>query len=181
MSKTIIRFSLNPKDIDRAIKEVEKYKREFLKKEKQLLEALAEIGLKEASIRFTTAMYDGTNDVQVSLDTTNNGYVIKAEGEAVAFIEFGAGVYHNTSEPYPNPRPDGIVGIGEYGKGKGSRRHPITGEPMPWVYKGEPGANGRVLGNGAVMTRGNPAAMPMWYASEEIKSSVLKIVREVFG
>lgn len=165
MSKTIIRFSLNPKDIDRAIKEVEKYKREFLKKEKQLLEALAEIGLKEASIRFTTAMYDGTNDSQVSLDAIPNGYVIKAEGEAVAFIEFGAGVYHNTSEPYPNPRPDGVVGIGEYGKGKGKQ--------TAWGYKNE--------NDELVITRGNPAAMPMWYASEEIKSSVLKIAREVFG
>lgn len=165
MSKTVIRFSLNPKDIDRAIKEVEKYKREFLKKEKQLLEALAKIGLKEASIRFTTAMYDGTNDSQVSLDSIPNGYVIKAEGEAVAFIEFGAGVYHNTSEPYPNPRPDGVVGIGEYGKGKGKQ--------TAWGYKNE--------NDELVITRGNPAAMPMWYASEEIKSSVLKIAREVFG
>ena len=160
-----ITFGLGKEEIERAIKDIKQFKREFLEREKRLIEGLAEIGLKEASVRFTTAMYDGTNDVSVTLDTTNNGYVIVAEGKAVAFIEFGAGVYHNTSEPYPNPRPNGIVGIGEYGKGKGKQK--------AWGYVNE---NDEV-----VITRGNPAAMPMWYASEEIKNSVLKVVREVFG
>lgn len=165
MRKTIIECTLDKKDIDRAIKELKSYKQEFLKREKQLIEGLAAIGIREASVRFTTAMYDGTNDVSVRLDETNNGYVIVAEGKAVAFIEFGAGVYHNTGEPYPNPRPTGIVGIGEYGSGKGKRK--------AWGYKNE---NDEI-----VITRGNPAAMPMWYASEEIKNSVLKVVREVFS
>ena len=164
MSKKIIQCKLGMQDIDRAIKELKAYKQEFLKKEKQLLERLAEIGVREASVRFTTAMYDGTNDVSVSLDTTNNGYVIVAKGQAVAFIEFGAGVYHNTGEPYPNPRPEGIVGIGEYGKGKGKQK--------AWGYKNE--------NDELVITRGNPAAMPMWYASEEMKNSILKVAREVF-
>ena len=165
MRKTIIKVGLSEQDINRAIKDLNRYKQEFLKREKRLLEGLAEIGLKEASVRFTTAMYDGTNDVSVRLDTTKNGYAIVAEGKVVAFIEFGAGVYHNGNEPYPNPRPSGIVGIGEYGQGKGKRK--------AWGYEDE---NGEV-----VITRGNPAAMPMWYASEEIKNSVLKVVKEVFG
>lgn len=165
MSKKIIECTLDKQDIDRAIKELKAYKQEFLRKEKQLLEGLAEIGIKEASVRFTTAIYDGINDVSVRLNKVGKGYVIVAEGKAVAFIEFGAGVYHNTSEPYPNPRPTGIVGIGEYGKGMGKRK--------AWGYKNE---NDEV-----VITRGNPAAMPMWYASEEIKNSVLRIAKEVFG
>ena len=164
MKKTVIKCTLDSDDIARAIKDLKQYKKQFLEREKKLLQGLAEIGLKEASVRFTTAMYDGTNDVSVKLDKTNNGYVIVAEGQAVAFIEFGAGVYHNTGEPYPNPRPEGIVGIGEYGTGKGKRK--------AWGYLNE--------NNEVVITRGNPAAMPMWYASEEIKNSILKIVREVF-
>lgn len=165
MRKTIINVGLGEQGIAKAIQELKRYKQEFLKREKRLLEGLAEIGLKEASVRFTTAMYDGTNDVSVSLEETGNGYAIVAEGKAVAFIEFGAGVYHNTSEPYPNPRPNGIVGIGEYGKGKGKRK--------AWGYVND--------SNEVVITRGNPAAMPMWYASEEIKNSVLKVAKEVFG
>lgn len=165
MRKTVISCTLDANDIKRAIKELKAYKKRFLDDEKELVKRLAEIGLKEASVRFTTAMYDGINDASVRLDETENGYVIVADGQAVAFIEFGAGVYHNTGEPYPNPRPEGIVGIGEYGKGHGKRK--------AWGYYDE--------GGELVITRGNPAAMPMWYASEEMKNSILKIVREVFG
>ena len=165
MRKTVITTGLNKTAINSAIVLLNNYKREFLEKEKRLVEGLAEIGLKEASVRFTTAMYDGTNDVSVHLDTTKNGYVIVADGKAVAFIEFGAGVYHNGSEPYPNPRPKGIVGIGEYGEGHGKQK--------AWGYLDE--------NQELVITRGNPAAMPMWYASEEIKNAVSKVVREVFG
>ena len=86
MSKKVISVKLNSKSINKAIKEIEKYKRELLEKEQKLLEGLASIGVSEASIRFTTAMYDGVNDVTVTLDKSGKGYVIKAEGEAVAFI-----------------------------------------------------------------------------------------------
>ena len=173
MAKKIINVGLSTSSINKAIKDLRQYKNDFLAKEKRLLEGLANIGVKEASIRFTTAMYDGVNDVTVTLDKTNNGYAIVAEGQAVAFIEFGAGVYHNSGSPYPEPLPEGVVGIGEYGQGKGKRR--------AWFYKGEAGTNGEVQKNGVVKTRGNPAAMPMWYASEEMKNAILQIAREVFG
>jgi hypothetical protein len=165
MRKTVIKCDLSEQGVANAIKELKRFKQEFLDREKRLLEGLAEIGLKEASVRFTTAMYDGTNDVSVHLDASKNGYAIVADGQAVAFIEFGAGVYHNGSEPYPNPRPQGVVGIGEYGKGQGKQK--------AWGYYDE--------NDELVITRGNPAAMPMWYASEEIKNSVLKVVKEVYS
>lgn len=126
---------------------------------------LGEIGVREASVRFTTAIYDGVNDSSVSLETISDGYCIKAEGKAVAFIEFGAGVYHNPGEPYPKPRPTGIVGIGEYGEGRGKHQ--------AWGFKDDSG--------NLVITHGNPAAMPMWHASEEMRNNILKIAREVFG
>ena len=173
MGKKVIKIGLNTKDINRAIKEVEEYKKDLIRKEKLLLEKLAYIGVSEASIRFTTAMYDGVNDSTVDLESTDNGYAIVARGRAVAFIEFGSGVYHNTSGSYPLPRPSGIVGIGEYGQGKGKRR--------AWYYKGEPGTNGELNAKGVVKTRGNPASMPLWYASEEMRRSILQIAREVFG
>ena len=168
----IIEVGLSPTEIKAAVEKLKKYKSDFLAKEKELLEKLAEIGLKEASVRFTTAMYDGVNDVHVTLDEISKGYSIVADGKAVAFIEFGSGVYHNSGEPYPNPRPTGIVGIGEYGSGKGKRR--------AWYYRGDPGPNGQVQKNGVVKTRGNPAAMPLWYASEEIRRNVEAIAKEVF-
>lgn len=165
MSKMVINMGVSEREINSAIVVLQRYKQEFKAKEKRLIEALAEIGLKEASVRFTTAIYDGTNDVQCRMYSKGKGYVIEAKGQAVMFIEFGAGVYHNGSEPYPNPRPDGVVGIGEYGEGHGKQR--------AWGYLDE--------NQELVITRGNPAAMPMWYASEEMRRMVLKVVKEVFG
>lgn len=164
MAKTI-KLSLSADSIDKAITEIKLYRSSLDGRKDKLLRRLAEIGAREASVRFTTAMYDGVNDSSVSLETIKDGYAIVAEGHAVAFIEFGAGVYHNQGEPYPNPRPEGIVGIGEYGKGHGKRK--------AWAYEDDSGE--------LVITRGNPAAMPMWYASEEMRSNILKIAREVFG
>ena len=158
-------MSLSSESIRGAIAELKAFRASIDAKKDKLLEELAYIGVKEASIRFTTAIYDGVNDSSVTLDTIPNGYCIVAEGKAVAFIEFGAGVYHNPGEPYPNPRPDGIVGIGEYGQGRGKRQ--------AWGFKDESGE--------LVITHGNPAAMPMWYAREEMRSEILKKFKEVFG
>lgn len=164
MSK-VIKMSLSTKSIGQALNELKAYRNSIESREKQLVEELANIGVREASVRFTTAMYDGVNDSEVTLETIENGYRIVAEGKAVAFIEFGAGVYHNPTEPYPNPRPTGVVGIGEYGKGHGKRQ--------AWGFRDESGE--------LVITHGNPAAMPMWYASEEMRNSILKIAKKVFG
>lgn len=161
----VIKMDLSVSSIENAINELKSFRDSLERKKDKLLEELANIGVKEASVRFTTAMYDGVNDSSVSLETTADGYAIVAEGRAVAFIEFGAGVYHNSGEPYPNPRPDGIVGIGEYGKGYGKRQ--------AWGFKDDSGE--------LVITHGNPAAMPMWYASEEMRSKIQKIAQEVFG
>lgn len=165
MAKRVIRAGLSAAELEAAIREVTAFRNSLKVKADRLIERLAEIGVREASVRFTTAMYDGTNDTSVTLETISNGYAIVAEGQAVAFIEFGSGVYHNTGEPYPNARPEGIVGIGEYGKGYGKRQ--------AWGYRDESGE--------VVVTHGNPAAMPMWYASEEMRNNIAKIAQEVFG
>ena len=161
----VIQMSLSSSSIKDAIKELKLFRDSLDRKMDKLLEELANIGVKEASVRFTTAMYDGVNDSDVSLEPVKNGYAIVAKGKAVAFIEFGAGVYHNPGEPYPDPRPEGIVGIGEYGKGYGKRQ--------AWGFRNEAGE--------LVITHGNPAAMPLWYASEEMRSKITKIAKEVFG
>lgn len=170
-----ISFKLSASSIQKAIKELRRYELWIEQKTKQLIEALAEIGVYEASVRFAAAQYDGINDSDISAEETETGWKIIASGRAVCFIEFGAGVYHNSGEPYPLPRPEGVVKIGEYGKGSGKRQG--------WVYRGDPGASGRYISDDTnlVFTRGNPAAMPMYYASEEIKNRVAQIAREVFS
>ena len=161
----VIKMDLSVASINNAIKELKAFRNSLKKKQDKLLEELAKIGLEEATVRFTGAMYDGITDTDIDVKSIANGYAIVASGEDVFFIEFGAGVYYNPGEPYPDPRPEGIVGIGEYGKGYGKRR--------AWGFKDD---NGEL-----VITHGNPAAMPMWYASEEMRNNILKIAREVFG
>ena len=178
MSRKIV-VELSKDAIDKAIKELNDYKKWVNRKTKELLEQLSLIGIQEASIRFSGAQYDGTNDTQLkteeSFDGTNYVYTIIAAGQAVCFIEFGAGVYYN-SAGYPLQKPAGVVGIGEYGKGKGKQN--------TWAYYGEnPGSNGvlRESAKGSVViTHGNPAAMPMYYAGSEMKQKILSIAKEVF-
>lgn len=165
VAKQKISMKVSSSSVQDAIKALRSYQHSLDVKTDKLLWELANIGVKEASIRFTTAIYDGVNDSSVTLKPIQGGYCIVAEGKAVAFIEFGAGVYHNPGEPYPNPRPNGIVGIGEYGKGYGKRQ--------AWGFRDESGE--------LVVTRGNPAAMPMWYASEEMRKAIKEKFVEVFG
>lgn len=127
----------------------------------------------EASVRFSSAQYDGTNDSNVSIEQTQNGYRVVASGNAVAFIEFGTGVHYNSGSSYPLPKPSGIVGIGEYGK-----KH---GKKDKWQYIGDPGTNGVVSNDGRVVTtHGNPAQMPMYHALTAMQDEVERIVREAF-
>lgn len=163
MSKTI-RLRLNGQSIDKAIAEVKEYKAWMHRKTEELAQRLAMIGMDEASIRFGTAMYPDHNS-EVTIEPTDKGWKIIASGEDVCFIEFGAGVYYNGSEPYPEPRPPGVVGIGEYGQGKGKQD--------AWGYYDD---NGEL-----VITHGTPAAMPMYHASRVMEQELLRIAREVFA
>jgi len=179
MSTRVV-IELSESGIKDAIRKLEEYKKQLNEKTRKLLEQLSLIGINEASIRFTGAQYDGINDVRLSTQESSEGtsyvYTILAEGEAVCFIEFGAGVYYN-SAAYPLSKPQGVVGIGEYGQGKGKQQW--------WGFYGDqPGSNGWVVETKkgpVVITHGNPAAMPMYYASSEMKQRLLSIAKEVFN
>lgn len=180
MPKTI-KFNLgNVAEIKRAAAEIRAYSYWVQNKTREIAEQLSLIGIQEASIRFANAMYDGTNNVHVETKESADGehyiFTIIAEGQAVCFIEFGSGVYHNTAA-YPLVKPEGVVGIGEYGKGKGKQNY--------WGYYGDnPGSNGWLIqnskGRSVVITHGNPAAMPMYYATSEMRQRILAIAKEVF-
>lgn len=175
MPRTITVDPTSKSSISNAVKELRQYQRWVKQKSIELAEALSRVGIYEASYRFAGAQYDGTNDVHVERTQDNAGsYTITAHGQAVAFIEFGAGVYYNSGE-YPLPKPEGIVGIGEYGNKNGRKRG--------WVYKEENGlgSSGKVVKPGLVFTRGNPQAMPMYYASKEMQDKLLSVAKEVFG
>ena len=142
-------------------------------------ERLAEYGAEDARLRFAAARYAGTNDVTVATGESEGHATVDARGEAVAFIEFGTGVRYGNG--YPGERPDGIVGIGEYGDKRGA-----TGKP--WAYWGDPGNAGWVPKNsrgesiwGLAMTYGNAPNAPMYHAANRMQDEAASIVREVLA
>ena len=136
---------------------------------------LAQEGMEIASIKFSQAVYDGTNDVSVTVEPReNNIRAVVATGGATLFIEFGTGV------TYPDDHPEaGELGMkrGEYGQGHGKQHS--------WGYYGEPGTNGvlkeKKNGGFVVITHGNPANMPMYETVKELQDRLTEIAKEVFS
>ena len=161
--------------IDDAVKKLNDYAESIQKKAQTLIERLASKGYLVTETGFGTAIYDGTNDVSVELLEDEGKIVIRASGYTVMFIEFGTGVTFQTYHPKRSEL--GIGDVGTYGHGLGR----LNGG---WRYPAENGAG--TYGEpdqkhpGYIHTYGNPANMPMYNASKDIRSEVLKIAREVF-
>lgn len=136
---------------------------------------LAQEGLEIASVKFSQAVYDGTNDVSVTVEPRgNNVRAVVATGGATLFIEFGTGV------TYPDDHPEAAeLGMkrGEYGQGHGKQHS--------WGYYGDPGTNGvlkeKKNGGFVVITHGNPANMPMYETVKELQDRLTEIAKEVFS
>lgn len=108
MAKTKISFKLNPKDIDRAIKEVKAFKQEFVQKCERLVEALTDYGVEVAKLQVKQldAVYSGElmNSIEGYYSPTYNVGIIKAGAYYAAYVEFGTGVVGKGS---PHPAPQG--------------------------------------------------------------------------
>jgi len=170
-----IQISLDKKSIDKAIKQLEKYKKKLDKNSEKgcmkIAKKLAEIGQEYATNGFGGALYDGTNDTVVTYEKTDNGYKIIASGNAVCFIEFGAGVYYNGSgSNYPGIKPPEISGIGEYPSEDGTVKG--YGKRQAWGFYD----NG-----GLVITHGNPPYSVMYRTKQQLIKELPKIAKEVFS
>ena len=160
MPKKIVMDGLSQGNVASAIKEVRKYQAWVEAKEAELRSRLASLGATVASIQFSRAIYNGTNDVSVRVDDTGSVAVIYAEGESVAFIEFGAGITYGSGHPQA---AEFGVGPGTYPEGKGH-----WDNPGGWWY-----AHGQ-------HTYGNPPAMAMYNAVQAMTAEITRIAREVF-
>ena len=157
-------FEIDPfdkKSIAKAIKGLQDYKQWVLAKETELRNRLAGIGASVASIQFAGSIYNGTNDVTVRVDNTGSVAVIYAEGSAVAFIEFGSGIKHGYGHPEAGKYG---VGPGTYPDGKGH-----WDDEHGWWY----GHNQH--------TYGNPPAMAMYQAREQMVEQITQVAKAVFA
>lgn len=160
MPKKIVIDGLSQENVANAIGEVRKYQAWILEKEAELRSRLASLGATVASIQFSRAIYNGTNDVSVRVDDTGSVAVIYAEGESVAFIEFGAGITYGYGHPLAGELG---VGPGTYPEGKGH-----WDNPGGWWY-----AHGQ-------HSYGNPPAMAMVAARDAMVADITTIAKEVF-
>lgn len=144
--------------VSRAQRRIDEYYADLIEKANTVCERLATIGAVRASLDFSRAIYNGTNDVEVTVEPIDNGYAIHARGNAVLFIEFGSGATYG----YGHPEPEGY-GPGTY-PGKGH-----WDDPNGWWY-----------GNHE-HSYGNPPAQAMYNAKRDIQAEVQRIADEVFA
>ena len=156
-------ISYDPKKVKEAAQQLEAYHKSVATKRRELARRLAEFGKVSILEGFQNVQYDGNGTVSVDIKETKRGFHIRAQGQAVAFIEFGAGV--TMGGGYPGDIPAGISPIGTYGKGLGAN-------PNGWWFTGAEGSQ---------HTYGNPPAAVMYYTAKNMRDYIAVIVKEVFA
>ena len=173
-----INIKLNSISFGRAIAKLRKYANSLEPKLSEIVRRLVELGVPVVDYRFKNAPYDGERIINVQVKKLEESsekvsYEILANGDAVMFIEFGAGVH------YPDDHPKAVkfkALHGTYGKGLGKNDW--------WFYTGQPGKPGAggELAHGhknTTITHGNPAAMPMYNTAQDLRKKVHEIAKEV--
>jgi hypothetical protein len=173
VNRKVIRFGLSESGINKAIHQLETYKRTFSQNATTFAERIGEYLRDEIQTGFNGAIVDdlvseSPRQAQVQVSTSRRGdtVVVVADGEDAIWVEFGAGVYHNGSKgtsPHPKGNELGFT-IGTYGYGYGARK--------VWGYYDE----GELK-----LTKGTPATMPMMKAVINLSENITQIAREVFG
>lgn len=173
MGKRKITVELTESGIDKAIKELEEYKKDIKRKTSLLQDRIAKRIEEEADKGFASAVVDDLvrggyqkPDVTVNYTTQGDISVIVAQGEDAVWVEFGAGVYHNGnlgSSPHPRGSELGMT-IGGYGQGKGKQKS--------WGFKDADGT--------LHVTRGTPAQMPLEKAVLSVLDELPQMAKEVF-
>lgn len=146
---------------------IDRYARELPNMTEQFLQNLAREGIPVVDTNMMIAMGDSSPTHTSWVEVVNNGSTIKAtlwvEGDDLAFIEFGAGIYYN-NEDHPKASEFG-VGIGTYGKGQGLN--------YGWFYYDD-------MGN-KKFSRGTEMTMPVFKASQEMERKFFEVAMQTFG
>lgn len=182
---------LNLSSVSRAISDVHAYGVWIQDTLNELLEIIAKYGEDQAIRRVqhidTGETINSIHGFTHFASVGKKEAIIMAGGAAV-WIEFGTGVLRNPSDAHPY-RPNGIVGIGEYGN-YGRSRISQGAEPRGWYYptdreelaltnsRGYPARmrSGMYL----AFTYGMPQNMFMWNTAQAILKQIPTLAKEVF-
>lgn len=188
--------------LDRLLKHLDNITINIDKMAKDILEQLANIGVRQAKLMFDSAVYDGNGNVEVYWVYSNLLKVqVVATGEAVMFIEFGSGIKYNsgTTNPLRETTKPAVGAIGTYGNKQGatgkrwfynnvSPKNPTNdykgvGDTITYfeTRKTSYGAitrqRTRVLNSSS--TKGNPPARAMYGADMVMRLQIENVVKGV--
>lgn len=166
-------------DIDKAIKEIEKYQQRLVNKTEIFIQRLAEIGVQVAKEAVASGHGDSSKDMNFSFSYTVEDAVFEGilsisstphitDDGRVFFPhlawEFGSGIHFNNGNINPKAH--------EFGMGVGTFPDQTHALSDYWWYRDSDG-NLR-------LSQGTEATMPMYKASIAIMESIENIAREVF-
>lgn len=157
------KINLNPREIDRLIKDIKQYKRELTEKVNLLIGELTDYGVQvaKAQVRELGAWYTG------ELESSIEGYfspsvgvgIIKAGAPYAVYVEFGTGIV-GKHQPHPSP-DDWRYDINGHGESGWWYFNDYTGHPQ-W-------------------TKGIPSRPFMYNTARKLENDCRIIAREVFG
>lgn len=163
MGKTI-KVTLDPKSIDKAIRELMQYEDWLRAKCDELAVRLAQRGAVNVSLGYASTPYTGAKDVSVKVEDYEDGRAaIVASGHTVLFLEFGAGVTYGYGHPQ----------AGEFGYGPTTypgQKH--AADPKGWWFRDKDGLH---------HTYGNAPGAVMYLTAQELRDRVEEVAREVFS
>ncbi len=166
-----INIELSQKSIQSAIKQIENCRDNLIRKNREFVKRLGEVGIPviDSNIAAAAGDSDKTHDAYIKINSFGDyaQATLIVSGKDLLFIEFGAGVHYNGavgSSPHPLGASKGCT-IGSYGKGNGSKD--------AWYYYSDTGE--------VVKSHGTQATMPVYKSGVEMRQQMLKIAREVFS
>lgn len=155
---------LDPSSIEKAIKQIEDYKKSLDTKLKELAERLCTIGVDIVKVSYLSGRREGNSNVDVYIEPTEKGCKLVAEGQDVCFLEFGAGV---STVDYEKDGQEGLPPIypGSWSSTEGTGQFAENGY---WYYNGE-------------KLDGLMPKLGMYHASQIMQQKAIQEARKIFS
>ena len=164
-----ITIRMSTASINDAIKELRRMKEDFERKLDLFVRMLANDGVEIAKTTYAQSNHPLVADVILSIDK-KSGDVIEATinitGQDVLFVEFGAGIHYNPTNPEHASKYG--MGVGTYEPNKG---HAF--EDGWWYYVDETKSEARY-------THGTRATSPMLQASNNYRNNAILMALQLF-
>lgn len=168
-----IEIRLDPKSVEKAIKELQAYKKEVEQKARLLVQRLTDYGADIARIKIVDmgAVYSGEllSGVDGYFSPLLNAGFVKVTSDHVAFVEFGTGVVGQQS-PHTNGE---YLSKASWGYATGQKIFTTKDGKVGWIYPTDDG--------GFRFTEGMKSRPFMYQTALELQREFPRMAKEVFS